>query len=123
MNFLLFKPFFKAVRGKSLTFALVFATALLGFSIASFLRRTLSDVGFWLPVVWILPIIAIGFLAKKEDKIPLRAEFKRLLCYILVGGSIFCSVVIWRYRVHLDEKYPELKEEREVPRRTGPRGK
>lgn len=113
MNLFLLKPLLKAWRGKSLTFSLVFATALLGVSISALLRKALSGFGFWFPLVWLIPIILIGFLAKREDKLPLREDFKRLLCYVLVIGSVVCSFGIWRYRKHMEAKFPDPVEERE----------
>jgi hypothetical protein len=125
MNPFLLKPLLRAVRGRSLTFAVVFATAVLGASITGFVRQTLSGVGLWLPLAWLVPILLVGFLAKKEDRIPLSVERKRLICLALVIGSVVFALGIWRYEVYLREKYPDVyqKNEDDSPRRTGPRGK
>lgn len=124
MNLFLLKPLLKALRGRSLTFSVIFASALMGASATALLRRSLSEIGLWLPVAWIGPMIIVGLLAKREEKLPLRPEFKRLVCYILVFGALTCSIGLWRYDLALKKKYPEPPaKELTILQRRGPRGK
>ena len=129
MDIFSLRALWKGLRGRSLTFSLVFAMALMGFSFAGLLRAPLRTIGLWGPLLFLLPLIATGLLARKEDKLPLKAPFKRLCSRILIYGSILLTLLIWRYGVWLREAYkdtfipgPRYQEApRESPR--GPRGK
>lgn len=107
MDIFSLRALWKALRGGSLTFALVFAMALLGFSFAGILRAPLRTIGIWAPLLFLLPLIATGLLAKHETRLPLQPRFKRLCGRLLVYGSIFLTLMIWRYGVWLREAYKD----------------
>ena len=118
------------MRGRSLTFSLVFAMALLGISFSGLLRAPLRTIGIWGPLIFLLPLLATGLLARREERwLPLQPAFKRLCSRILIYGSILLTVLIWRYGVWLRAAYedsfvpgPRYQEKtHELPR--GPRGK
>ena len=61
-----FSWFWKALRGYSVTFAVLLAFALLGVSLIQWLKGALKAMGApWL-AVFILPTVVIGLLAKNE---------------------------------------------------------
>lgn len=118
--------FVRAVRGRSLTFSVLFATGLIGgISLAGWMRTSLSSFDLWRPLVWVFPLIFFGWLARHERGLKLRPEFKRLCSFLLVFGSLSLSVLIWRYQAHLDARYPNPEPTRPhaVERMRGPRGK
>lgn len=123
MNIFSIRTFFKAIKGNSLTFSLVFATAVLGFSISGVVRRSLHGIGIWWILAWIVPIVLISLLAKNESKLKLRDKFKRTICYILLGGSLACAYLIYRFEDRMNEKYPDYISEQELRerRQTGAR--
>ncbi|NBD37177.1 MAG: hypothetical protein GVY10_01240 [Verrucomicrobia bacterium] len=109
--FLSLRALWKALRGNSLTFSLVFAVAVLGGSLA-----------------FLFSILLIGFLARREQKLPLRLRFKRLCSLLLIVGSLILGAIFWRYQAHLEKQYensfvpgPKFEEpRRELPRRGPP---
>ena len=124
------RALWKGIRGRSLTFSVVFAMAVMGSSFAGLMRVPLKTIGIWGPLVFLLPIIATGLLAKQERKLVIGAHFRRACSYSLIFGSILLAVLLWRYQVWLDTAYakglqtgPLFKEvlRPDLPR--GPRGK
>ena len=95
------------MRGKSLVFSVVFAMAVMGFSLAGILRSPMRAIGLWWPLIFLLPILAIGKTAKVERKLALRPQFRRLCCYILIYGSILLSLGIWQYGKSLREVHAQ----------------
>jgi hypothetical protein len=129
MPFLSLRALWKGLKGNSLVFSIVFAMAVMGFSLAGILRSPLKSIGLWWPLMFILPIVAIGVSARFERRLKLEARFKRLLCLILIAGSIFLSVILWWYEGFLKERYarsielgPAFKETAD-PVRRGPRNR
>lgn len=130
MEFLSLRALWKGLKGNSLVFSVVFAMALMGFSLAGILRSPLRAVGLWWPLILIIPFIAIGWSAKFERRLKLEAGFKRILCMILIVGSILLSILLWWTRGFLDERYadsiqpgPKFEEPRENNLPRGPRGR
>ena len=105
--------------------------AIMGFSLAGFLRSPMRALGLWWPLIFILPIIAIGKGAKWERKLQLEPEFRRMCCLILIYGSLLLSIGIWVYGIGLRSAYednnirpgPKYVETSEVELPRGPRGK
>lgn len=105
MDILGLRAFWKGLKGNSLVFSLAFAMALLGFSLAGMLRSPLRSIGIWGPLIFLLPIIAIGWSAKLERRLALQDRFRRLACLLLILGSILLTVLLWRYRAMLERAY------------------
>lgn len=130
MNPLSLRALWKGLRGRSLTFSVVFALAIMGSSFGGLLRAPLRTIGIWGPLVLLLPIIATGMLAKHESKLKISDNMRRMCSYALIFGSILLAVILWRYGAWLDDRYsdsitkgPLYKEPATPKHRTGPRGK
>jgi hypothetical protein len=128
MPFLSLRALWKGLKGSSLVFSVVFAMAVLGFSLAGILRSPLKAIGLWWPLIFILPIIAIGWSAKFEQRLALEKNFKRLLCLILIVGSIVLSILLWWTRGFLEGRYadsfqpgPKFEQPRDERLPRGPR--
>jgi hypothetical protein len=129
MEILSMRALWKGLRGRSLTFSVVFAMAVMGSSFAGLMRAPLRTIGIWAPLVFLLPIIATGLLARQERKLNIGDDLKRLCNYGLIFGSIAFAVLLWRYEGGLSDKHaatfqpgPLFKEPpKELPK--GPRGK
>jgi hypothetical protein len=128
MNPLSLRALWKGLRGRSLTFSIVFAMAIMGSSFGGLLRAPLRTIGIWGPLVLLLPIILTGLLAKHEHKLGISLWVRRVCSYTLIFGSIALAVLLWRYENHLQETYedtfekgPLFKEEEQPVRRRGPR--
>jgi hypothetical protein len=130
MNLLPFRNLYKALRGFSLTFACVFAFAILGFSIHALLR---SMVGI-LPIkgifLWLIPIILIMILAKLEPRLIPDTQLRRKWSGIIVIGALILVVAINGIRLRFFRGTPEPTAEpvtteqlNERPSPKGPRSK
>lgn len=97
----------RALRGHSVTFALLFASTLFGLSVIASFRHLLGLWGApW--YVWLLvPIIAVGYLAKKEVEWMPDPETRRKWARRIFFGSIAVALVIGFFR-------PEPKTEAET---------
>jgi 4-hydroxybenzoate polyprenyltransferase len=84
----------RALRGRSVTFALLFALLILGFSATAAFRGLLRDLQApWL--AWLLlPILFVAVLAKKEEDWwpdeARRARWARRLIY----GSVVLAIIL-----------------------------
>ena len=108
----------KGITGNSLVFSLLFATAVLGYSGGGFIRDFFGWLGvpWWL--VWIIPIVLIGAVAKREaDWLP-NDKFRKGLSLAVVVFSIICGLLLWKMEKDA-EKYDPPKERR-MPTRIGP---
>lgn len=88
----------RALRGHSVTFAALFACGLFGLSIMGSIRRLLNRVDApW--YVWLfVPILAIGYLAKKEAQwIPDVAQ-RRKWSQRIFFGSIALALLLAFFR-------------------------
>jgi hypothetical protein len=84
----------RAVRGQSVTFAALFACGVLGLSIIGEFRHLLARWHApW--YAWIIiPILAIGYLAKQESKWMPEVETRRKWSRRLVFGSIGIALLV-----------------------------
>lgn len=129
MDLLPFRNLYKAIRGFSLTFACVFAFAVLGVSIHALLR---SVVGV-LPVkgifLWLIPIILIAILAKLEPKLVPNEALRRKWSGIIVITALILVVALNGIRLRFGAPPPEPELELEPtteetrPAKRGPRSK
>ena len=83
----------RGLRGRSVTFAALFALAVLGFSVTRWLRYVLDRLEApWL--VWLLlPLIVIGLLAKKEVQWMPDAERRLKWAKGLIFGSLLAAIL------------------------------
>jgi hypothetical protein len=92
-----------ALRGHSVTFAVLFALTLLGVPVLSEFRHLLGRWGAtW--YVWLLvPILVVGYCAKKETQwipeLPVRKRWARSIFF----GSIVLAFVLAKARSRPDE--------------------
>jgi len=129
MNIFGIRALWRGLRGKSLTFSLIFAMTVMGLSFAGTLRNSLGWVGLWGPLIWIFPILLTGWLSKNEYKMKISDEFRRTAAYGLIFFSSLLAFALWKYEKHLEAQYPlpeylvQLEKEKDDERRLGPRGK
>jgi hypothetical protein len=88
----------RAFRGRSVTFAALFAVTLLGVSVIASVRHVLTWMNApWL-AVFLLPILLIAILARKEsDWIPdpeLRSRWARWLILGSIVAAMVATVVL-----------------------------
>lgn len=90
----------RALRGRSVTFAALFATGVLGISVLGGFRHFLSQLGAPWYVWFILPIIVVTILARKEIEWLPDPEERRKWSRWLVFGSIVIALIVARIRPH-----------------------
>lgn len=82
----------KALRGRSVTFAALFALTLAGFSVLAWIKAALQAVGASWLVLLVFPTILLAILARKEtDWIP-DEEVRRRWARGLIFGSLFAAI-------------------------------
>jgi hypothetical protein len=126
MNLLPFRNLYKALRGFSLTFACVFAFAILGFSIHSLLRSIVGVLPVKGILLWLIPLIIIMVLAKLEPKLIPNTQLRRKWSGIIVIGSLILVVAINGIRLRFFRPPPEPTATEQVeqsPPSRGPRSK
>ena len=88
----------RGFRGRSVTFALLFATCVLGWSISAQLGKFLA----WLGVHWLYAMLLPGFffmwLAKREDRFIPDESKRKLWARGLIAGSIVLAVLLSRLK-------------------------
>lgn len=86
----------RALRGHSVTFAGLFASAVLGLSILSGFHHLLSRIGAPWYVLLLAPMFAVGWLAKKEQQwIPEPARRRRLARTLFWGSLALAFAIAW----------------------------
>jgi hypothetical protein len=130
MNLLPFRNLYKALRGFSLTFACVFAFAVLGFSIHALLRSIVGILPFKGIFLWLIPIILIMILAKLEPRLIPDTQLRRKWSGNIVIGALILVVAINGIHLRFFRSTPEpaaeqapAEEVNERPKPTGPRSK
>lgn len=106
----------KGLRGRSLVFSLLFATAVLGYSGAGFVREVFSFIGvpWWL--VWLVPIFLIGAIAKKEEEWLPNEKYRKWVSYSVIAFSMAFGYLLW----NMEKDARQYDEPKEKPRKTGP---
>lgn len=131
MDLLPFRNLYKAIRGFSLTFACVFAFAILGFSIHALLRSVVGVLPIKGIFLWLIPLVLIAILAKLEPRIIPNEALRRKWSGIIVITALILVVAINGIRLRfgppppepdpVTEQVPAAEETRPVKR--GPRSK
>lgn len=84
----------KGFKGKSVTFALLFASLLLGLSLAHGVKVALTRLGVHWLYVLIIPMILFPWLAKHEDRFIPDETKRKLYARGLIAGSIVLAIII-----------------------------
>jgi hypothetical protein len=88
--------FWRGFKGKSVTFAALFASVLLGVSIAGGFQKLLAALGVhWLYVI-LIPIFLFPWLAKKEPLwLPDEAKRKFWARSLIIGSIVVAILIAW----------------------------
>jgi len=86
--------FLKGLRGNSVTFALLFASCLVGFSLSRLIHVALEKLGVHWLYVMILPVVFFTWLAKREDRIMPDEAKRKLYARGLIAGSILLALLL-----------------------------
>jgi hypothetical protein len=90
----LFSWLWRGFKGNSVTFAALFASLLLGASIAGGFQKLLSSIGVhWLYVI-LIPIFLFSWLSKKETQWLPDERRRKLWARGLIASSIVLAIVI-----------------------------
>jgi polyferredoxin len=130
MNPFSLRLLWKAIRGRSLTFALLFATVLLGYSGFGLMKSLFLAIPV-LPVwmAYVLPFVVIGLLARFEPRLLPDPRRRAILSFGVVGLSIALTYSVWRWEQAVTPEPPpatEAPEPADTPerdRKPGPPGK
>ena len=109
----------RALRGRSVTFAALFALGALGIPAVHWLRQALGGLGApWL--AWlILPSLLIAWIARRETEwLPDEAQRAKWVRFLLVSGAIGAVVISL-----LTPRPPDVPRGAPVVKPMGPRGK
>jgi len=88
----------RGVKGHSVTFAVLFASLLLGWSISSELSHLLTRLGVHWLYVMIIPTVLFVWLAKHEDRFIPDESRRKLYARGLIVGSILVAILIAKLR-------------------------
>jgi hypothetical protein len=111
----------KALRGRSVTFAALLALTLLGVSVVHWLRVGLRELGFGWFAFLVVPILVISLLARMERRWIPEEEKRRKWARWLVIGAVMILVVESRLRaIFPTQPSSEKKESTTPPRAHGP---
>jgi hypothetical protein len=88
--------FWRGFKGNSVTFAVLFASVLVGASVAGGFHHLLSSLGVhWLYVI-LIPIFLFSWLASKEPQwIPDERKRKLWARSLIAGSILFAILVSW----------------------------
>ena len=86
--------FWRGFRGKSVTFALLFAAFVLGLSISHELNVLLNRLGVHWLYALILPAVAFTILAKLEPRYIPDETKRKLYARSLIAGSLVLAILI-----------------------------
>ena len=84
----------RALRGHSVTFAALFGLGLLGVSVIAKARELLIDLGAPWYAWFLVPLLGIAYLARKESEWMPELDTRRKWARRVFFGSILLSVAI-----------------------------
>jgi len=88
--------FWRGLTGHSVTFAALFGSLLLGFSISKGVHHLLSALGFHWLYVLLLPILLFRMMAKAETRWITDEKRRRTIALaILLGSIVLSSAIGW----------------------------
>lgn len=89
-----FSWLWRGLRGNSVTFALLFASCLLGWSLADYVKLGLAKLGVHWLYVLLLPFFLFGWLAKREERWLPEERQRKWWARGLIAGSVVLAVLI-----------------------------
>jgi hypothetical protein len=96
MNIFAANWFLKGLRGNSVTFALLFASCLVGVSLSHLIHVALEKLGVHWLYVMILPVVFFTWLAKREDRIiPDEILRRRWARGLIIGSIVLALLIAW----------------------------
>lgn len=90
--------FWRGVKGHSVTFAALFASVVLGASIAGGFGRLLAALGVHWLYVLILPAVLFAWLNRREPRWLPEAGRRKLIARSLIFGSALLAIIINQIR-------------------------
>lgn len=90
----------RGLRGSSVTFALLFASLLAGFSLAHYVKLALTRLGVHWLYVLILPVLMFSWLAKHEERFLPEERQRKRWARGLIAGSLPLALAISSLRKH-----------------------
>lgn len=84
----------RGLKGNSVTFALLFASFLVGLSLSHYVKLALTKLGVHWLYVMILPVVFFSWLAKREERILPDEQQRKLWARSLIAGSILVALLI-----------------------------
>lgn len=88
----------RGFRGNSVTFALLFATCVLGWPLSDEFGRLLTRLGVHWLYVLVLPGFFFMWLAKREERVIPEEAKRRLYARGLIVGSLVLALLIAWFR-------------------------
>jgi hypothetical protein len=88
----------RGFKGNSVTFALLFASFLVGLSLSHYVKLGLTRLGVHWLYVMILPVVFFSWLAKREERLIPDEAKRKLWARSLIAGSIVLAIVINQLR-------------------------
>jgi hypothetical protein len=89
-----FSWLWRGLRGNSVTFALLFASCVVGLSLARYVKLGLEKLGVHWLYVLIVPVLFFGWLAKREPQWIPEERHRKWWARGLIAGSILLALVI-----------------------------
>lgn len=87
----------RVLRGHSLTFSALFALGLLGISAVAEFRHLLSRLGAPWYAWLVVPMVAVGYLARKEAEWMPDVARRRRWARVVFFGSIVLAILIAKF--------------------------
>ncbi len=84
----------RGFKGHSVTFALLFATCLLGWPLSAQVNHLLTRLGVHWLYAMILPACIFMWLAKREDRFIPEERKRKLWARGLIAGSLLLAILI-----------------------------
>ena len=86
----------RGFKGNSVTFALLFASFLVGLSLSHYVNVLLTRLGVHWLYAMVLPALFFMWLAKREDRIiPDETHRKRWARGLIIGSILLALLIAW----------------------------
>lgn len=90
--------FWRGLRGNSVTFSALFASVVLGASIAGGFQQLLASLGVhWLYVI-LIPVFLFSWLSRKESQWLPEEGKRKLYARALLAGSVVLAIIINQFK-------------------------